>query len=147
MIKCDNFFKKIMGHNNLKQKKHPVTKICKISDTIGQGGKSCANGVCKKVWTPPKILSPNIRYFFALLKFLCILQSFFQLKIHDMYGYQKQCPHVFVNTHKNYVLISILVIRAKTTFLSQISQYATDQRIEFSESLPTSDTLHQDKFT
>ena len=46
---------------------------------------------------------------------------------------------------KNYLFVAILVIRKKNVFLSQISKYASDERIEgifaLAESLPTSATL------
>ena len=40
--------------------------------TTHQGGRCCASGACRKVWTWAKILSPNIRYFAAILRFVAI---------------------------------------------------------------------------
>ena len=41
-------------------------------------GKKCNNakGLCQKVWTQTKILSPNIRYFVAILTFFVIYSLF-----------------------------------------------------------------------
>ena len=41
-----------------------------------QGGKSCAWDPRRKVWTRTKILSPNIRYFVAILRFVAIYLLF-----------------------------------------------------------------------
>ena len=37
-----------------------------------QGGRSCAKGLLRKVWTQKKIFNPNIRYFVAILRFVAI---------------------------------------------------------------------------
>ena len=38
----------------------------------GINGRSCASGAWRKVWTRTKILSPNILYFVAILRFVAI---------------------------------------------------------------------------
>ena len=54
---------------------HPLTyMILKLLQN--QGGRSCASGAWRKVWTRTKILSPNIRYFVAILRFVTIYPLF-----------------------------------------------------------------------
>ena len=67
-----------------------------------KGGRSCANGV----------LSPNVRYFVTILGFV-VIYVFYRLFILLSNSIQEY-SHIF----------------AKTTFLSQISNYAPDERIE-----------------
>ena len=48
------------------------TELGVVNFGVKQGGRSCANGVRLKVWTRTKILSPSIRYFVAILRFVAI---------------------------------------------------------------------------
>ena len=47
-----------------------------IQHYVHQGGRSFANSVRRKVWTQAKILSPNICYFPAILRFVAIYTLF-----------------------------------------------------------------------
>ena len=47
-------------------------QIVIVYSGLVQDGRSCAKGLRRKVWTRTKILSPNIRYFVAILRFVAI---------------------------------------------------------------------------
>ena len=51
-------------------------KIVELKSKRLQGDGSCAKGLRRKVWTRTKNLSPNIRYFVALLRFVAIYVLF-----------------------------------------------------------------------
>ena len=40
--------------------------------------RKCTNGVRQKVWTRTKILSPNIRYIIAILRFVALYKASFR---------------------------------------------------------------------
>jgi len=52
---------------------------CPLVAATRQGGRSFMKGLRRKLWTQTKILSPNIRYFVAILIFVAIYAPFGRL--------------------------------------------------------------------
>ena len=68
-----------------------------------QGGRSCAKGICRKVWTRTQIFSPYIRFFVAILRFVPIYVLFGIVRAKQVFwGGKKQC-FLEVHYYKGYI--------------------------------------------
>ena len=91
--------------------------------------RECAKGLRRKVWTQTKILSPNIRYFVAILRFVAIYAIFGRLKARNVLFWIKNSVSWARSAllYSTYCILYLeksanLHLRAKTTHLARKQQ-------------------------